>query len=152
MLHTIEWGARADYTQSVDDRVAKVLNRLSEEKGLKKFELKKLTGLSRSTLDRHFNGEKIPTVSDRAAYATAFGISFPEFEAMWQPSPAALVAMVRDEQNTSLRVLTELVRRPGLRKLLEQMDLADFAKLELTVREVTLSRVPARRAGKPRNK
>jgi transcriptional regulator with XRE-family HTH domain len=151
-LHTLNGGVGIGYTQSVDDSVAVTLRTLKEQKKYSLEDLAELTSQSTMTVRRHLNGEIVPDRAKREKYARAFGISFDDFETMWQPSTAAIIAIVRDADQASVRLLADLVRRADLRRLLEKLDLADFGKLELTVREVTLSRVPARRAGKTRNK
>lgn len=70
--------------RDVDDRVGKVLRRLLVLRGMRKKDIIVRTGISRATVDRHFDGSIFPKLEDRELYAEAFGFPPAEFEEMWQ--------------------------------------------------------------------
>lgn len=81
------------------------LARLIEERKLSIQELHELTGISRTTIYRHLNGQTFPSRKDRAIYATATGFANVDaFDAGWR---ASKVPQTRGDPDGGIPVINQ---------------------------------------------
>lgn len=99
---SVEGQVRLRYSSDVKHSTGSLLTLLLEDSGMRKKELMDKTGISRTKLFGHLKGEVFPDETDRLKYATAFRMTFDEFEDLRRKGDLAMKVTV---------ALQELARR-----------------------------------------
>lgn len=99
-------------------RTAIAMKILMDEKGLRQADFVREAGVSRTQVHRHFKGDLEPTLDERRRYARLAGMTFDEFESLWQNDRTVvfLKAFLTRDDHEAINLLAA-IDIEGLRKL-----------------------------------